>query len=303
MSNPTSFHQFSRLPQEIRLMIWEFTWPGPRTIHVSRQLCPRCLFDGDILLGDVNTWKEWTGVDPDDCGGCSHYLYASTPHVNFHDLPFTLVRLHRPENPLALSVCREARNVSRQRFRLAFGTPDLFFDFEADSIFLDDPPLRYIIGYDGARNDDLIKWKEGPEIRLPESLVYKDLMKVQNIVVSAEMGISISREPESPQDLTKVYRGGVVLREYLRYFKSLKVCTVMGEPLFSCTIWEPRVPCLDTIPLKLDELNSIGNSLTLKKAIQKMLVEFATEELLEEEEAYGVPLIQPVKYWLDETEA
>jgi hypothetical protein len=30
-----SFHQFSELADEIRLMIWEYTWPAPRLIEAS----------------------------------------------------------------------------------------------------------------------------------------------------------------------------------------------------------------------------------------------------------------------------
>lgn len=211
MTDLTAFHKFPELPKEVRQMIWKATWPGPRAIHVGKQTCAHFTLDRDELLGDVDTWEEWTGAIPDDPTYCAGPWCFCSSDLNYHDVPFRLIHKYRPENPVALSVCADSRAISMMKYKLAFGTADLFFDFEGDFLFFENVPARHQYPH-----DDLVRWKEGPQIILPESMVYKDLMKVQNVIVSAEIVLSLSLVPTNPyEDPIEDYCGGVALREYL----------------------------------------------------------------------------------------
>jgi 2EXR family/SAP domain len=94
------FRKFKSLPPELRDLVWEYSLPGPRT------LCPGTRIWGETAEG----WAEDTTV-----------LYFPKDQ-------------HTP-NPSALSVCRESRKIALQRYRLCFGTPNVYADLTRDILF------------------------------------------------------------------------------------------------------------------------------------------------------------------------
>jgi hypothetical protein len=105
------FYHFPRFPIEIRLMIWEFSLSGPRTLSVS-------------------DWQHHTGK----------------LHFRKNDNQL---------NPAALSTCQESRSVALKRYRLCFGTPNVYADLPGGDI------LHFGQSYDSRASGNygnLLKW-------------------------------------------------------------------------------------------------------------------------------------------------
>lgn len=52
----------------------------------------------------------------------------------------TFPKRHQPPNPLALSVCRESREVALRKYRLCFGTTNVYANLDTDIIFFSPYP-------------------------------------------------------------------------------------------------------------------------------------------------------------------
>lgn len=104
---PRTFHHFSALPTEIRLLIWQHALPGPRVIEIRTS---------NISIGIHNSYR-WLK-------------------------PRSICRI-----PTLLHVCRESRTEALKRYQLSFGlettrylgtlrtAPGIFIDFEKDIVF------------------------------------------------------------------------------------------------------------------------------------------------------------------------
>jgi hypothetical protein len=108
---PKDFPQFSRLPKELRLKIWETVTDEQRVVVIH------------TLLGYPGGWI------PTSVPGA---FYSSTPI------------------PAALHVCSESRKIALKRYTLSFSTrhldwnPDqparIWFNFERDALYFREPP-------------------------------------------------------------------------------------------------------------------------------------------------------------------
>jgi hypothetical protein len=96
------FLWFNKLPYDIRHRVWEDTLPGPRT------LCPAT--PRPVQVGD-----DW--VFNDD----STVLFFP--------------KIHHTPNLAALSVCQESRRIALKRYRLCFGTPNVYADLDIDILY------------------------------------------------------------------------------------------------------------------------------------------------------------------------
>lgn len=97
------FLWFNKLPKEIRLMVWEMSLPDQRIIWIDK-------FPKPLTTDYDSSRKDRTLHSP---------KFKSDP------------------NPSALAVCRESRYIGLQRYRLAFGTPNIYADFRSDIFFLE----------------------------------------------------------------------------------------------------------------------------------------------------------------------
>lgn len=92
------FHQFPSLPVEIRLMVWEYTWPMPRVIEaVSFEV-----FDDD-------DYEEFTILRP--VGSISKFLNHRFEWRILESKP-----LESCPHPVALGVCHESRQHTLKHF-------------------------------------------------------------------------------------------------------------------------------------------------------------------------------------------
>ncbi|KAH8602948.1 hypothetical protein B0O99DRAFT_604744 [Bisporella sp. PMI_857] len=103
----TSFTSFPLLPYEIRLRIWEFIAPGPRTVQVSYHA----------------NYKQFNGRASAAFDG----WISKTPI------------------PTILHICHESRVEALKSFQLAFGTyfhkPTIYLNFDMDTVLFGDEDL------------------------------------------------------------------------------------------------------------------------------------------------------------------
>jgi hypothetical protein len=104
------FPWFNNLPYDIRHHIWKSILPGPRA------LCP-CF-----------KWKRLVTLDS------TALFFPKTYHT---------------PNPAALSVCRESRRIALKRYRLCFGTPNVYADLEIDILYFGPWELLSEDGWEG----------------------------------------------------------------------------------------------------------------------------------------------------------
>jgi hypothetical protein len=94
------FRLFSKLPTELRLMIWEQALPGPRLVDVDFHFRNKLFSFGSELMS----------------------LTSTLPH------------------PTLLSVCTESRAVAKNRYKLSFaaeaGKPKIYFDENVDTLYI-----------------------------------------------------------------------------------------------------------------------------------------------------------------------
>ncbi|KAM0496907.1 hypothetical protein ACHAP8_007136 [Fusarium lateritium] len=87
---------FNNLPPEVRLLIWEATWPGPRLIDAQM----------GMLFYDNNTYERFSKLQ----------ILGSMP--NWLDTGETGQVLKHDRYPVALSVCAESRTHTLKHFTL-----------------------------------------------------------------------------------------------------------------------------------------------------------------------------------------
>jgi hypothetical protein len=135
------FSQFKKLSMEIRLQIWEQTWPGPRLINIQLD-----------IDGRNHVWGE--------------------PILELFDYPLQHEswdwKMKNEQHPVALLVCSESRRYTLQQFRQLFGEEGSISPYlnpKMDIIWLDWSQARFeslVLG-------DLLRYY-GEEVRKFENL-------------------------------------------------------------------------------------------------------------------------------------
>jgi hypothetical protein len=132
-------------------------------------------------------------------------------------------------NPAALKTCRESRTVALRRYRLAFGTPNVYFDFEGGDVLYWGPECRTGMflgqGWEWDERQILVPEEEAQWVfEMLNDEVRKDLESVRHLAMSRELwDCPCYRYPyslNSPRSM-HVARGDV-LRKKLQKFKALK---------------------------------------------------------------------------------
>jgi hypothetical protein len=136
-----SFHQFSKLVDEIRLMIWEYTWPAPRLIEAS-------LFDNPEAQEETEGQEEET-EEPFEIVNLRFAGSLST--MLKQDLGSRIVEEGPVEQcpaPVALQICQQSRmhTLSRYRVMTSLAGP-FYYNPQRDVIFFsidvaDDYPIH-----------------------------------------------------------------------------------------------------------------------------------------------------------------
>jgi len=113
------FLYFKNLPAEIRIKIWEFSLPGPRT------LCPGYPPEPEKEMYMRRSSLAYvTFVEP-----------PSEAQTIYGQTSLFFPKDHQAPKPAALDVCRESRYIALQRYRLCFGTTNIYADLDTDVLY------------------------------------------------------------------------------------------------------------------------------------------------------------------------
>jgi hypothetical protein len=140
-----AFPLFSKLPIEIRMMIWKYALPGPRIVDIR-------------LLALKKTQSEWDeehgqGVDP------YSYMWDEMLTGLGSGEMYNIEHDHQPDgkpaligarsycrNPSIIFVNKEAHEVAAKNYQKAFSStasvPETYFDFENDTLYIPYPKLN-----------------------------------------------------------------------------------------------------------------------------------------------------------------
>jgi hypothetical protein len=274
MTEIVPFPWFSKLHYDVRHCIWEYSLPGPRTI------CP-----GSAPIVQAGP----DGVYPDDTTA----LYFPKAH-------------HTP-NPAALSVCRESRRIALQRYRLCFGTPNVYADLGIDILYFGPWERRSSQFW-----EFFWQWYEripggNSELTSLRPEVVADLELVKYVAYKYIDGWAEYDDDERP--FGSAEKGGEQLRRDLARFKGLK------EVLLDCgetegdedepgrTVFEDyeksrQEEADENAELELEEaddwdfdtkLSEHKWTLIRRERAARILPEFRTKNLTPEEKERGIP--------------
>lgn len=129
---------------EIRLLIWEYALPGPRIVFLEPRVkstkfryCYRVR--SDVHIDDNQFFFDgfMDGIDEGDLRVLKERNEIGPMEGNFDDTFFH----SRCPPPVILEVCRESYRVATRFYRKAFGTssgfPEIWFNYDVDTLFLD----------------------------------------------------------------------------------------------------------------------------------------------------------------------
>jgi hypothetical protein len=134
-----TFPKFSRLPIEIRLMIWKAALPGPRVLDMRLLSLKktRSEWDHENEKGGGNSflWEKYSsGV-----GSPGEICSISNDHKPDGNPPLFGIR-SQCKNPAILFVNKEAHSVAAKRYEKVFSNdeslPETYFDFENDTLYI-----------------------------------------------------------------------------------------------------------------------------------------------------------------------
>ncbi|TVY24017.1 hypothetical protein LHYA1_G007727 [Lachnellula hyalina] len=127
------FLLFNKFPKDVRLVIWEHSLPGPRTICPGKAPKP-------LPLSSISDPMSLDGGQPDGDSDPDASAENSTREQGQPVRKKILGRLYFPKshhtpNPAALAVCRESRYIALQRYKLCFDTPNVYADLDIDILY------------------------------------------------------------------------------------------------------------------------------------------------------------------------
>ncbi|KAF4628802.1 hypothetical protein G7Y89_g9349 [Cudoniella acicularis] len=168
------FTLFNKFPKEIRLTIWEFELPGPRALcpgwpGLTEYHDPN---GESVGLDDSDSGFETVGSEYD--GDYSENELSETEGLDLENAPVDMIdggaqnppdsadvdiegsesedfeemirctdpsrrlqfpKHHNPPNPAVLSACRESQEVALKRYRLCFGTHNVYANLDVDILY------------------------------------------------------------------------------------------------------------------------------------------------------------------------
>jgi hypothetical protein len=273
------FMPFNEFPADIRYIIWKYSLPGPRTI------CP-----GNPRIPDR---------EAKDMRDHERYVKERKQLVFPKD--------HHAPNPAALSVCRESRHIALQKYRLCFGTPNAYADFEIDIFYFGPWYILDLVGFWSwtVCMEPFVEFTQEFAIETHNAAVKTDLELVQRVGIKHKEG---RQEYDDFIDSPRypIARGGYGLRRDLRGFKSLKeVLLSDGSCNENFRHWEPGHTVVSDFDVKLEEPDwdnmSDDDSCDsfeeqLRQRSERVFSDFRTKNLTAEEEEHGVPEIKLVTF-------
>ncbi|TVY44582.1 hypothetical protein LOCC1_G005252 [Lachnellula occidentalis] len=127
------FLWFNKIPKDVRLVIWEHSLPGPRTICPGKAPKPLPLFS---IQDPVIFERCDPDGDPDPGASAENSTLEQGRPVRKRILGrLYFPKSHQTPNPAALAVCRESRYIALQRYELCFDTPNVYANLDIDVLY------------------------------------------------------------------------------------------------------------------------------------------------------------------------
>ncbi|RDW61625.1 hypothetical protein BP5796_11517 [Coleophoma crateriformis] len=241
---PREFTPFSRLPPEMRAYIWDLALPGPRVLSLGTGFGSR--------------------------RNNAHMLYFPQGST--------------APNPALLSTCREARAAAQRRYKLVFGTPNVYADLSGGDILYFGPEFESAefspstgnfwqwYGISAEQREWLTEASPSPrhisgadyKLNTYTPSVLADLQAVRHIALSYTIWLQywdpldVFPEPAADGD-EEVTRGGAALRRDLASFPHLSHVTLSVDPSNGGNWGIPGFPVFEKPPPGTnDEMADIG---------------------------------------------
>lgn len=123
-----TFHPFPWLAPELRLRVWHLAFSPPTIqLHIHRRDIPATFSDDDSpppAPGQLSSY--WPPGDPRAISVHFTATIIENSAFSFHSMAKSKVVTHPPTSlappgPIALQVCRDSREITLERYELAFG--------------------------------------------------------------------------------------------------------------------------------------------------------------------------------------
>ncbi|ESZ94339.1 hypothetical protein SBOR_5283 [Sclerotinia borealis F-4128] len=207
-----SFPLFSKLPTEVRLLIWKMVIPDPRIIQLEAHSISRCehamvRVRSDMVVPDKCQNDDYDGSDGTICTG----IHGMIPQ-DLGSLDAVRARLEDDDQfgftsaavpPPLLTVCRESHDVAIKNYTRAFPSvgafAETYFDYERDVLYLSATYIQYEVAHVGDCH----------------VMARSEACKVQNLA------IRMSFQVEFP--------GNFIIPMLLRLFCNVKSLTILIE--------------------------------------------------------------------------
>ncbi|KAL2062488.1 hypothetical protein VTL71DRAFT_6754 [Oculimacula yallundae] len=215
------FTCFSRLPLEIRLLIWEAVLPGPRLVNMRQRPVRKTFLDYKEEMG-----HEWPLLEDDteDAQG-SHELddvrnaaararddisrsinTAGNVPIPFYEAHLLGIDSNYPP-PSIMVVCRESCSVVLHHYTKSFScmgsVPQTYFDFTRDTLYLHIDSFAYYRG-DGIMTLDMVLDGLNGHSKITDS---ENLGRVQKLAITIPMHYSSRAQTEFLKSILVVFEG------------------------------------------------------------------------------------------------
>ncbi|PBP15773.1 hypothetical protein BUE80_DR013528 [Diplocarpon rosae] len=282
------FHCFSKLPLEIRLMIWEAALPGPRLVNIWQSKLKKTFMDHEEETG-----RQWPGPNKwdqvDEYGEVEETRYDEDQAARvkicrlraggwdqrtFWDSHLLGIKADCPP-PSITFVCRESYNVVVRRYAKVFAYPSsvaqTYFEFEKDTLYLRPEGFSRYSAYDGLQS--ILDGFSGP-FELEDQA---SLWRVQKLAISISSGI-----------LSTFGLHGILL-ELLALFKGLRVLSIVVRDYNQMLVREYGPTCGES-----SADSCLTDPLEIRKAI-KFYGEYREQVLKGQLPRVRIPLLENVE--------
>ncbi len=259
------FPWFNLFPLEIRRSIWQHCLNVPRTICTSGPPEKRVR----VYMSDEEPKGDLTSSSPKREIGQEKRLAdrRKRPSVWF---PAS----HHTPNPAALSVCRESREIALKRYHLAFGTHNIYADWDIDILYFGRCRVMDILFPFNFLNH--------------HPIVEEELSKIQRVGVGRR-----GRGWEGYLlNLDEINYRALAFTRRLERFKNLSEVLLVYDGSFESWDFEPGYPVLEDDKI-LDDINS-GNSTASGQEGDQTAVQVlqGVRKSFEREQGYQIPNIR-----------
>lgn len=213
LANLTTFPYFTKLPLELQRYIvsLHFLYSPPSSLLMGTLKVLSFILSSIVWY--KKSWPhQWTFSLPGP-----RILQYQSLHGPICEHKLFVRKEWQPPNPAALSTCRESRAIALKRYKLCFGTTNVYADLPGgDILYLDWPELSWEWNYSVTTMRDGRRTTTAPVRKKLCDDVVKDLQAVTHIILPSQCW------HRSSVPISTSISDGHYTRRMLQKFKSLK---------------------------------------------------------------------------------